>query len=112
MRRFVVLEHDHPRLHWDLMLEAGETLRSWRLAEPPAVDRVIAAERIGDHRRAYLDYEGPVSGGRGSVKRFDAGTFEWIEDTETRVLIRLDGVKLRGTMRLEEGTAVYVTRES
>ena len=35
MPRFVILEHDHPRLHWDLMLQTGDALRTWRLASPP-----------------------------------------------------------------------------
>lgn len=29
-----------------------------------------------EHRRLYLDYEGPISGDRGSVRRVDAGTYE------------------------------------
>jgi hypothetical protein len=32
-------------------------------------------ERLADHRLAYLDYEGPVSGDRGIVRRLDTGTF-------------------------------------
>lgn len=32
------------------------------------------AERIQDHRRLYLGHEGPVSGGRGSVRRVASGT--------------------------------------
>ena len=27
MPRYVILEHDHPVLHWDLMLEAGGVLQ-------------------------------------------------------------------------------------
>src|SRR5262245_30386573 len=77
MPRFVILEHDHPALHWDLMLEVGDVLWTWRLAVAPEVaSRSIAAERIGDHRRSYLDYEGPVSGGRGTVKPWDRGSYE------------------------------------
>ena len=74
MPRFVILEHDHPVLHWDFMLEAGDVLRTWRLSAPPIRGAIVAAERIGDHRRLYLDYEGPVSDGRGNVVRWDAGS--------------------------------------
>jgi hypothetical protein len=109
MPRFVVLEHDHPHLHWDLMLEAGETLRSWRLALPPSAERDIDAVAIGDHRRAYLDYEGPVSGGRGQVKRFDSGTFDWIENSEDRVAVRLAGMKVRGELVLVRAADGSVT---
>lgn len=34
------------------------------------------AERIADHRRIYLEYEGPLSGGRGEVSRVARGAFE------------------------------------
>ena len=75
MPRFVILEHDHPHLHWDLMLEAGAVLRTWRLALPPRAGQDVPAEPLGDHRPLYLDYEGPVSGGRGQVRRWDWGTY-------------------------------------
>ena len=77
MPRYVILEHDHPHRHWDLMLESGDVLRTWRLAEPPQPGRAVAAEPIGDHRRAYLDYEGPIRGNRGRVKRWDGGSCDW-----------------------------------
>ncbi len=54
MPRFVILEHDHPRLHWDLLLEDGDHLRGWRLAEPPRTGGTIAAEAMPDHRVFYL----------------------------------------------------------
>lgn len=81
MPRFVVLEHDHPVLHWDLMLECGPVLRTWRLAEPPAAGKTIHAEALADHRLHYLDYEGPVSGGRGCVKGYLGGTYDLVSET-------------------------------
>ena len=33
-------------------------------------------EMIGEHRSAYLTYEGPLTGGRGTVRRVDSG---WVE---------------------------------
>ena len=100
MPRFVILEHDHPFPHWDFMLESREVLRTWRLSALPVPGQAVAAEPIGDHRMAYLDYEGPVSRGRGKVVRWDAGTFEWEEDTAERVVVRLAGEKVRGTVTL------------
>jgi hypothetical protein len=96
MPRFVILEHDHPQLHWDLMLETGDVLRTWRLAAPPEPGAVIAAEPLGDHRRLYLDYEGPVSGNRGSVRRWDVGEFAWLENGGERVTVILRGQCVRG----------------
>ena len=76
MPRYVILTHDHPFLHWDLMLEQGGVLRTWRLLAEPAAGQTVAAERLADHRVAYLDYEGPVRGDRGIVKRWDCGSYD------------------------------------
>src|SRR5713226_7275015 len=106
MPRFVILQHDHPELHWDLMLQAGEILRSWRLAQAPGIPgEAIVATAIGNHRPMYLDYEGPVSGGRGQVVRWDSGIYG--EETpgsvcsEERVVVRLQGKRLHGTAVLD-----------
>src|SRR6185436_5473214 len=74
--RWVVLHHtgvDEP--HFDLMYEQqpGSTLTTWRLPEwPPA--QYVPATPLAEHRRDYLDYEGPVSNNRGSVRRVADGT--------------------------------------
>jgi hypothetical protein len=100
MPRFVVLTHDFPTLHWDFMLEHGDALRTWRLARAPLELAPVAAEALPDHRLHYLDYEGPVSGNRGEVRRWDAGEFTWEEATERQVRVRLAGQRLRGTATL------------
>ena len=101
MPRFVLLEHDHPSLHWDLLLEAGEHLRAWRLSAPPEVGKAVSATANFPHRRLYLDYEGRVSKGRGMVKRWDSGTFDWIERKDAFVLVSLSGHVTRGQATLE-----------
>jgi hypothetical protein len=108
MPRFVVLTHDHPVLHWDFMLEQPETLRTWRLMKPPGAGGPIDAESLADHRLAYLDYEGPVSGGRGEVRRWDRGEYEIVESTAERLVVRLIGERLHGVATLER-TAVGST---
>lgn len=100
MPQFVLLEHDHPELHWDFMLESGPSLLTWRLDQIPAGRAEIAAIALPDHRRAYLDYEGPVSGNRGTVTRIDRGDFERLTSDSDEVRARLYGDRLRGTMRL------------
>ncbi len=107
MPRFVVLEHDHPFLHWDLMLEHGEILRTWRLPAAPETGLTLPATALGAHRRAYLDYEGPVSGGRGRVVRWDRGTYEILVEDAGRIEAQLHGERLRGHMELRQhaGTA-------
>jgi hypothetical protein len=100
MPRYVILEHDHPQLHWDFMLEFGSLLRSWRLAERPRAGHLVSATATFDHRPLYLDYEGPVSGGRGHVVRWDAGTITWLEQTSDRVIVSLEGARLQGRAAL------------
>jgi hypothetical protein len=100
MPRFVVLTHDHPFLHWDLMLEAADGLRTWRLHRPPDSLGDIPAEPLPTHRAAYLDYEGPVSRNRGTVHRWDAGTFQLVRDDGEAVTIQLAGQRLHGELRI------------
>lgn len=102
--RYVLLEHDYPQLHWDFMLEVGAVLKTWRLAQlPNESDNVIEATPLGDHRLAYLDYEGPVSGGRGRVRRIDAGVYSLIEGTpgDSRLVLSLHGQYLQAACVLE-----------
>lgn len=111
MPRFVLLEHDHPFLHWDLMLECGAVLRTWRLAEMPGAAGSIAVEALPDHRRRYLDYEGPVSGGRGHVRRIDAGTFHPAESlmaSRAEPEFELRGSRLRGHVRIRSAPSLLV----
>lgn len=101
MPRFAILEHDWPSLHWDLFLEAGPNLRSWRLLAEPGPGREVPVESIAAHRLLYLDYEGPVCDGRGRVKRWDAGTFTWVKDEQALIVVALQGGKLSGHCRIE-----------
>jgi hypothetical protein len=105
MPQFVVLIHDHPFLHWDLMLEAGTALRTWRLHAPPDAATPVAAEELPEHRREYLAYEGPVSGGRGEVRRWDAGEFTLLAETAECLDVHFGGARLRGRARLERSPA-------
>ncbi len=100
MPRFAILEHDWPSRHWDLLLEDGDALLAWRLLVEPREGMVVPAETNANHRKMYLDYEGPVSGNRGSVMRWDAGTFEWIARTADTLEVRMNGGKFVGLLRL------------
>lgn len=119
--QFVVLRHVRAKdVHWDLCLEVGEVLATWQiLAEPERLmssGDALAARKIGDHRRIYLDYEGPISGGRGEVVRFDRGTWEHLEAGIGRRRFRLEGQRLKGEFVLErlsaEGDAWRIRRVS
>jgi DNA polymerase Ligase (LigD) len=125
MPRFVLLYHDCPdnyerSSHWDLMFEAGEALRTWALARLPsdwsplalrtgqdsaqrlgsAESNDVGAEQLADHRRDYLDYEGPVSGDRGRVSRVDEGTYAVCGESLDAWHVRIAGQTIQGEIKL------------
>lgn len=101
MPRFVILAHDWPHPHYDLLLEAGPVLKAWRLSAEPNANVRVVAEPNADHRTIYLDYEGPVSGGRGSVTRWDYGVYEG-DIGEPMWQARWHGAKIQGVAVLGE----------
>lgn len=117
MPRFVVLEHCTPPgsargLHWDLMFEDGPTLLTWGLDHPPAAQSQVTAERLPDHRLRYLDYEGPLSDDRGSVTRWDQGTFTWLERSPKLLVVAMEGQRYSGRVRLVHEHATHCWRVS
>ena len=56
------------------MIEQHGALAAWKVYHHPCeTANGQPAFRIGDHRLAYLTYEGAVSGGRGTVTRVAGG---------------------------------------
>jgi hypothetical protein len=106
MPRFVVLEHAGLRgVHWDFMLERGTVLRTWALRESPQAGKTIAAEALADHRLAYLEFEGPISGGRGTVTRWDQGPYELLAESPAGLELSLAGKRISGRVRLTHSSA-------
>lgn len=100
MLRFVVLTHDYPDWHWDFMLESEGALRTWRLDQDPSLTIPIQATPLSDHRLSYLDYEGPVSGQRGEVRRWDQGQYEMLSEADGDLAVVVHGTRLWGRARL------------
>lgn len=98
--RYAVLEHHWNGVHWDFLLENDTALITYQLACAPDTQPMIDAQRTSDHRLLYLDYEGKISGGRGYVKRWDAGTFTWVNISETLIRVALQGNRLQGEVNL------------
>ena len=104
MVRAVLLRHELPggAWHYDWMIqrlgvpgEAGRgELVTWRAMTRLDEEEITTfdAVRIADHRPEYLEYEGPVSGGRGSVRRVAAGRAVWraLSEEHAEVVIRWD----------------------
>lgn len=100
MPRFVLLEHVWNGTHWDLMLEAEGVLRTWAIDAPILAGVELPAQALPDHRMTYLDYEGEISGGRGTVRRIDAGQYTARVWTDAQVIVELSGAQLAGTAEL------------
>jgi hypothetical protein len=96
MPRFAILSHDHPFPHWDFLIEQPDACRTWRLLKLPNCSSEVPAEPLADHRLMYLDYEGPVSGNRGTVTAWDRGSFEWLVDLPSQIQVTLQGNRLNG----------------
>lgn len=105
-KQFVLLHHVlRDGQHWDLCLEQGSALTTWQLlahslSEISQGRQAVPAHRLEDHRRAYLDYEGPVSGGRGHVTRADRGTYELLEQRLDRWTVCFSGSLIIGTYEI------------
>jgi hypothetical protein len=72
---YVILRHEGvAKPHFDLMFQTkvGSKLATWR-SETWRPREPVTVEKIGDHRMAYLTFEGEISGNRGSVKRVEQG---------------------------------------
>jgi hypothetical protein len=87
--RYVVLRHEgYGELHFDVMFELAERskLASWHAPSwpPQSGDQWL---ELGEHRSAYLEYEGSVSGNRGTVTRIASGTHQLIAKSIDRVEI-------------------------
>jgi hypothetical protein len=116
MPRFVILEHtgapdDPAGRHYDLLLEDGESCRTWRLAAlPEPGGPAVEAIELAPHRLAWLDHEaGAVSGGRGFASRVDAGTYEQAQTRahEAGVLaVTLHGGTIRGAFEIRHSACL------
>jgi hypothetical protein len=82
------------------MFEHAGVLRTWATEKLPTIGEAVIGQRLADHRLAYLDYEGEISGGRGRVSRVGEGHYDVLEETEANLVLRICGAKLNGTLTL------------
>src|SRR5215469_16811113 len=103
---FVIQKHHARRMHYDLRLEIGGTLRSWAVPEGPCLDPKIRrfAKLVEDHPLDYAGFEGRIPDGNygaGTVIVWDRGTWVTLSDPDTALAkgelkFRLVGEKLKG----------------
>lgn len=102
-KKFVIQEHTTAAsIHWDLMLESGDHLQTWRLENNPEEipSHSTKAVKIFDHPLKFLTYEGPVNKGKGHVQIADVGTYEITRQTDNQIEINLTGRILKGKFSL------------
>jgi hypothetical protein len=103
--RFVVLFHNHPFGHWDWMFETLGILITFR--SPPDCLHALQSGQpqewtpLPNHRLHYLDYEGPLTGQRGAVKKILAGEFLWLEKQAKSLRLHLASATLEGVLKIE-----------
>lgn len=103
--RFVIQEHHARRLHWDLRIEHDGVLLSWALPRgvPDDPDENRLAVRTEDHPLEYLTFEGEIRAGEygaGTMTIWDRGTYQAEKLNEDKVVVRLDGERVRGRYAL------------
>lgn len=110
--RYCVHRHHARQLHYDLRLQAGDTLKSWAVPKGPTLDPAEKrlAVMVEDHPLEYGDFEGIIPEGNygaGSVMLWDRGTYEPLGDLSPEEQLargdfkfRLHGKKLQGEFAL------------
>ena len=98
---YVIQRHRATRLHYDLRLEIEGVLKSWAIPKIPPKEKGIKrlAVQTDDHLIEYANYEGnTVEAGNktDTVKIWDKGTFRIEEKEKDKLVIHINGKKLKG----------------
>jgi len=106
----VIQKHDASRLHYDLRLELGGTLKSWAVPNGPSLDPAVKslAVHVEDHPLDYAGFEGVIPEGQyggGTVMVWDQGSWQPEGDPAKayrsgKLKFTLKGQKLHGSWAL------------
>lgn len=101
-RCYAVLHHEGIEApHFDILIEfaPGSALMTWRCDTWP-ITSAAPVIRLPNHRRDYLEYEGLLSGNRGTVRRVAAGTVALCGYPARRLTARFTSGPTDGTLHL------------
>lgn len=98
---YAIQKHAATHLHYDLRLEMDGVLKSWAIPkEPPTMSGVRRlAVQVEDHPIDYANFEGTIPEGQygaGTVEIWDKGTYRVISRKEDKLIVEIDGNKLKG----------------
>jgi hypothetical protein len=94
-KQFVLQRHtrENESVHWDLMLDNGNELETYRIDTQPENLRgkSIQIVKIFNHDRKFLTYQGSVNKGKGRVEIADRGEFSLLKEKSGIQEIQLHG---------------------
>ena len=98
---YLIHEHHASHLHWDLRLEMDGVLKSWAVPKIPPREKneKRLAIQVEDHPLEYAKFHGTIPEGNygaGEVKIWDKGTYKLIEQNSKKIIIEINGKKLKG----------------
>ena len=99
---YVIQRHAATHLHFDLRLEMDGVLKSWAVPKEPPVEIGVKrlAVQVEDHPIEYANFEGTIPEGEygaGTVEIWDKGTYTLIDRKEDKLIVDIEGSRLRGT---------------
>jgi len=106
--RYVVLHHTGVEVpHFDVMFETApdSLLATYRVSQWP-IEQMSPAQNLGDHRRIYLTYEGPIAGDRGHVRRVASGACNVVREGNGWAVAFFSECALTHGVRFEPGCAI------
>jgi len=88
---YVIQKHHARRMHYDLRLQIGDTLKSWAVPEGPCLDPKVRrfAKLVEDHPLDYATFEGRIPAGNygaGTVIVWDRGSWVTLADDPEKAL--------------------------
>jgi len=98
---YVIQKHVATHLHYDLRLEIDGVLKSWAIPKEPPVSPNVKrlAVQVEDHPIEYANFEGTIPNGEygaGTVEIWDRGTYNLLDQKESKLIVNINGNKLNG----------------